>query len=175
MSIDDLWTKIEELLTPGVFAALRQPADDGVLRTWAEGAVEVPEQLIELYRRHEGTDHVGGGSGFCFIGNWYPLPVPAAIERYKQMRVMADMWGEEPLVPFAVGTDGTLLGVPPTGSDAVHIMFLDTPGDVYLPSIESLMRKTVAGLRGEDSEFRPNLTDEYLIWIDREFEAGYSV
>jgi hypothetical protein len=88
---------------------------------------------------------------------------------------MTDMWGETPLIPFAIGIDGTLLGVSPDGPDLVHMMFPDTPGGVYLPSVEALMQKTVTGLRGEDPEYRPKMTEDYLIWVNRKFEAGDSV
>lgn len=175
MTIDELWYEIEHLLTPRVAAALRPPTGEEVLRAWTEQVGSLPGQLVELYSRHEGTDQAGGSSGFCFIGDWYPLPVDASIKHYSQMRDLTDLFNLAPLIPFAIGIDGSLLGVSPDGSLPVHIVHTDGPGGEHLPNIETLMQRTVAGLRGEDPEFRPELTQDHLIWFNRNYEAGDSV
>ena len=95
----------------------------------------------------------------------------AAIDSYYLFRPLTDMWGLQPLVPFAVNYSGCRLGLPTVETDAVHIMYLDTPPGPHVSSLEALMRDTAAGLRGNNEEWRPHITDQFLTWINREAEA----
>lgn len=173
MSVDGLWRQIEAELTrsPAVSTALRPAITDTLLQDWSRTAGALPSTLQALYRGHEGTDDAGGGSGFCFIGNWYPLPVESAVASYEFFRPLTDMWGLQPFIPFAVDYTGCRLGIPVDGPEVVHIMFLDTPPGPYASDIEALMTDTVQGLRGHSDKYRANLTDSYLTWTNLDAEA----
>ncbi|MFI5728721.1 hypothetical protein ACIA49_01295 [Kribbella sp. NPDC051587] len=174
MSINDLWQEIEPLLTPAIAAALRPPASIDSLHAWVDVAGALPEPLVALYSQHEGTYHAGGSKGFCFIGSWYPLPVDDAIQQYQRAKGLTDLYGQTALIPFAVGVDGSLLAVASEATQAVDIIYTDGPGGECFPSLETLMRRTVTGLQGQDSEYRPELSNNHLIWFNRKYEAGDS-
>ncbi|MEV8378447.1 hypothetical protein AB0P21_37255 [Kribbella sp. NPDC056861] len=173
MSIDESWREIERLLPPRIAATLRPPASEESLQAWAETVGSLPQPLVELYSGHEGTDHAGGSKAFCFVGAWYPLPIESAIRYYHQVLLLTDLYNTAPLIPFAIGIDGSLLSVSPDGSAPVQIVYTDGPGGVHLPSIESLVQRTVAGLRDEDPEYRLEITPDNLLWVHREYEAEH--
>jgi hypothetical protein len=175
-AIGALWRAVEAALapSPAVAAALRPPITDFDLERWTARVGPLPVSLRELYAGHEGTEHAdGGGAAFCFVGNWYPLPVDRALASYELLRRMTDVWGMAPLIPFAVDSTGCRLGMPTDGSEAVHIMFLDTPPGLYFPTLEALMSATAEGLRDDtEATYRVELTDRYLRWVNREIEAA---
>ena len=175
MSIQSDWRAIEaelEQQNPRILADLRPPITDTEAENWTTAAGELPAPLRELYNVHAGTATRGAG-GFCFIGNWYPLAVDQALVRYERCRRMTDLWARDPLIPFAFDPAGSHLGVRPAGSGELHIMFDDTPDMPYetYQDIETLVAATADGLRGNSTEYRADLTDQYLSWINLEEEA----
>jgi hypothetical protein len=175
MSIRSDWQAIESALeqqSPRVRADLRPPITETQAAAWSEAVGELPASLRELYDVHAGTASRGAG-GFCFIGNWYPLSVDEALARYERCRRMTDLWGRDPLIPFAVDPTGSHLGVHAAGSSELNIMFDDTPEMPYEmhQDIEALVAATAGGLRGDSTEYRAELTDQYLSWINLEEEA----
>ncbi|MGW6197270.1 hypothetical protein ACWF0M_14100 [Kribbella sp. NPDC055110] len=175
MSIQSDWQAIEGELrqrSPHILADLRPPITESEALRWAAAVGDLPASLRELYDQHAGTGTRGAG-GFCFIGNWYPLTIDEALVRYEGCRTMTDLWGRDPLIPFAFDPSGCHLGVRPGGDGGLNIMFDDTPEiphETY-QDVETLVAATVAGLRGNSTEYRAELTDQYLDWINLEEEA----
>jgi hypothetical protein len=175
MSVESEWRAIEAELapqSPRVLADLRPPITQVEAANWAAAAGELPAPLLELYSVHAGTATRGAG-GFCFIGNWYPLTVDEALVRYERCRRMTDLWSRPALIPFAFDPAGSHLGVRPGGSGDLNIMFDDTPEMPYetYPDVVTLVAETVEGLRGNSTDYRAELTDQYLSWINLEEEA----
>jgi cell wall assembly regulator SMI1 len=175
MSIESDWRAIEAELaqrSPQILADLRPPKTEAEAANWSAAAGELPTPLRELYSVHAGTATRGAG-GFCFIGNWYPLTVDQALVRYERCRRMADLWARDPLIPFAFDPTGSHLGVRPGDGGDLSIIFDDTPDMPYetYPDIETLTAETVEGLRGNSADYRTELTEQYLSWINLEEEA----
>lgn len=175
MSIESDWRVIEAELarrSPRILADLRPPITEEQAESWSVVVGELPAPLRELYGVHAGTATRGAG-GVCFIGNWYPLTVDEALIRYERCRRMTDLWARDPLIPFAFDPSGSHLGVRAGGSGELNIMFDDTPDMPYqgYRDIAALVAATVDGLRGNSSDYRAELTDQYLTWINLEEEA----
>jgi cell wall assembly regulator SMI1 len=175
MSIESDWRAIEaelEQQSRRILADLRPPITEAEAANWSAAAGELPAPLRELYNVHAGTATRGAG-GFCFIGSWHPLTVDEAIVRYERCRRMTDLWSRDPLIPFAFDPIGSHLGVRPGGSGELNIIFDDTPDMPYetYQDIETLVAATVTGLRGNSTDYRAELTDQYLSWINLEEEA----
>jgi cell wall assembly regulator SMI1 len=175
MSIESDWSAIEaelEQRSPRILADLRPPITEADAANWSAAAGDLPASLRELYGVHAGTATRGAG-GFCFIGNWYPLTVDEAVVRYQRCRRMADMWARDPLIPFAFDPTGSHLGVRPGDNGDISIIFDDTPDMPYetYQDIEALVTATVDGLRGIGNDYRAELTEHYLTWINLEEEA----
>ncbi|MFC9688301.1 hypothetical protein ACFTSF_07140 [Kribbella sp. NPDC056951] len=174
MTIESDWRAIDAVLglqSPRVLADLRPPVTREELAAWSAVAGDLPGPLRELYGVHAGTSTRGSG-GFSFIGNWYPLAVDQALVRYERCRQMTDLWGRAPLIPFAFDPTGSHLGVSAGGNGQLSIMFDDTPEVPYetYQDIDALVAATADGLRGSSEEYRADLTDQYLFWINLEEE-----
>jgi hypothetical protein len=155
-----------------ILADLRPPTTEAEAAEWTAVAGGLGASLLELYNVHAGTTSCGAG-GFCFIGNWYPLTVDEALIRYERCRRMTDLWARDPLIPFAFDPTGSHLGVRSGGSGELHIMFDDTPEIPYEPyqDIATLVAATADGLRGDSADYRAELTDQDLSWINLEEKA----
>jgi hypothetical protein len=175
MSIESDWREIEAELarrSRRILADLRPPITDTEAANWSGVAGALPAPLREFYGAHAGTATSGAG-GFSLIGEWYPLTVDRALVRYEQCRRMAEAWERQPLIPFAVDVSGSYLAVRPGGSGDLSII-LDDAGDAPYSSyqdIATLMAETVEGLRGNSDDYRAELTEQYLTWINLEEEA----
>jgi hypothetical protein len=175
MSIESDWRAIEDELaqrSPRILADLRPPITEAEAASWSAVAGALPTSLRELYDGHAGTA-TRGDRGFSFIGEWYPLTVDQALVRYERCRLMAEAWERQPLIPFAIDLSGSYLAVHPGGTGDLSII-LDDAGDApysRYQDIATLMTETAEGLRGNSPDFRAELTDQQLSWINLEEEA----
>jgi hypothetical protein len=177
MSIESLWQQIERELTrsPQVLSSLRPPARGDDLNHWrvAVGA-ELPRALRELYLVHDGTSIIGAG-GFSFIAEWYPLPVERAMQRHAIHADYLQRVASPNLVPFAVDPGGSTLALSFDGTDDLYLIFDDAPPVKYefhqFTTLENLLMATAAGLQGLSNDYRPELDERHLSWINLEEEA----
>jgi hypothetical protein len=174
MTIQSDWHSIETELerSPRILADLRPPITSAELTRWADNVGDLPRSLQDLYGVHAGTATLGAG-GFAFIGQWYPLAVDEALIRYERCLRLAQIWEHPPLIPFAIEPTGCHLAVRPGSVDELHIIFDDAPEGPYseYSDIETLVTATVEGLRGASPDYRAELTEQYLSWINLEEEA----
>jgi hypothetical protein len=175
MSIESDWRAIEVELgqrSPRILADLRPPITEAEASRWSAAVGDLPGPLRELYAVHAGTGTRGAG-GFSLIGEWYPLTVDEALVRYEQCRHLAEIWGQQPVIPFAVDPSGSYLAVHPGGDGELNLVLDDAPSMPYTdrPRIETLLAGTVEGLRGNTADWRAELTEQYLSWINLEEEA----
>ena len=57
------------------------------------------------------------------------------------------------------------------GSEEVLDCFDDSPPMHGFDSIADVLTLTIEGLKGKDDEWRPNLNQRYLLWVNRDLEA----
>ncbi|QNE20101.1 hypothetical protein F1D05_22025 [Kribbella qitaiheensis] len=178
MRADIFWSQAEaELATrPDVLSSLRHGASLNDLDRWSRSVdAPLPANLREMYAIHDGTE-VRGLHRFSFIAEWYPLPVEIAIERYEQWREMSNLLGPLPLIPFAVDPGGCYLAAPGDGTNELYKIFFDAPPALYdfytfPPSLEGLLQATIDGLRGNSPDYRIQLNEQSMSWINLEEEA----
>ncbi|WP_328990714.1 SMI1/KNR4 family protein [Kribbella sp. NBC_01245] len=172
MEIAWQWREIEKALesAPVVRAALGAPATEAELDQWA-GAIgqPLPDQLRELYQGHNGTPRdVRDSSRFSFVGNWYPIPISYAIEKYVWLGWLTEAYGIPRVIPFAEDISGCYLAISSdTGRREVLDCFNDGPPHHGFHDVEALMAETVVGLRGWHPEERADFPDGGLHWVSR--------
>jgi hypothetical protein len=178
MRAEPFWREAETELarSPQVLASLLPGATPEDVARWSD-SVDSPiaPGLQDIYAIHNGTQLRGLG-GFSFIAEWYPLPIDLAIERYRQCRQLTDLVEFRPLIPFAVDPSVCHLAVPAGGDDELYIIFDDAPPALYRyytfpPTIEGLLTATIDGLRGTSPDYRAELNEQHLSWINLEAEA----
>jgi hypothetical protein len=172
VTIADLWGQIRARLSsvPAVVATLRPPASEQDFAEWAEAVGHpIPASLRALYGVHDGSSQIGG-SGFNFVRGYYPLPISRAIERFRTYDHLTRLWGLPTAVPFASDYGGCLLAVRVDGSDELLHCFDDSPPMHGFRSITELLTQTIEALNGKDPDWRPNLNQHYLLWVNRALE-----
>jgi hypothetical protein len=172
LSIADQWNEIKTALksSPLVVGSLRPPATEHDLDRWAQVIGRpLPRSLRELYAVHDGSAVIGG-SGFSFVGERYPLPADKAIERFLTYDPLTRLWGLPTVIPFTRDASGCNLAVRADGADGVLHCFDDAPPMAGFASIEGLMTETVEALLGRHEEYRPEVSENCLSWINRDEE-----
>ncbi|ADB30189.1 hypothetical protein Kfla_1085 [Kribbella flavida DSM 17836] len=177
MSIESLWRDIERELasSPQVLSSLRPPAARDQLHRWSTAVgADLPEALRDAYLVHDGTTLTGAG-GFSFIAEWYPLPVERAIQRHASHAEYLQLVASPNLVPFAVDPGGSALALSFDGSDDLYLILDDAPPVPYtfheFTTLAGLLSATVTGLQGASGDYRPELDERHLSWINLEEEA----
>lgn len=170
MTITTLWEQIEEMLQssyPYAASQLAPPVSNEAVAAW-ESTVggTLPADLLELYGRHDGTFDREDGT-FSFLGGYYFFSAASAAEYFKFSQMLGEAFNfKVPLVPFARDIAGWMLVVPLDGSGQVSMLPTDSTPQSWLPNVETLLAKTIAGLRGQDDEYRATPTGDQLDWVN---------
>jgi hypothetical protein len=172
MSIESSWQQIEAALEPhaGILSTLRPPISDADLQYWEDSLDVIPAALRRMHAIHDGAETKGFNS-FSFIGNWTPLAGRDSVAADKLVHPSLELPDGRYLIPIAVDRSGWYLAVPP-GDDKLFTAPLEAaPYPNQHGELEHLMSLTIEGLHGGNDDYRPELENDFMFWINREEEA----